>query len=349
MNELITKKRVLGSISGPTYIPEIYSKNQVEYVNNFYKHNRYLDYATLAKLGISNAQSFLQKKFGNEIVYLETCAVDRLLGFQIETTIEDCIQNHSFVDLIEIMPSVLNTNDIDILIKKTLDQNKAFTDDTTVLCDTIVTSKAFLDKIKQYFDDIKRKKAEEDLKTGLLLNYFARSKNQNKSEADDRKVKDSDSTQSGGKKGKKSGGGGGGNTQGREIKTKAVKKKYKPGKGDNKNEDEDNDKPVLIFLELEEIEKILSDKLTHNKELEDVSEQFIEALAQHINEDLQRAYENFAKELFISHSAESGKTKKSFAEVQKSTNEIYAQIYLYEKGIQIIDSGLFKLQLSPVY
>ena len=344
MDKLLLKKRIVGTISGPTYIPEIYSKNQQEYVSNFYKHNRYLDYSTLAKMGISNAQSFLQKKFGNEAVYLETCAVDRLLVFQIETTIEDCIQNNTFADLIEIMPSVLNPNDIDLLIKKTLDQNKAFADDTVVLCDSIVVSKAFLEKIKDYFNDIKQKKAQDDLNNGILLQYFSKSKGFSKSEgssiADDKRFKDSES---GGKKGKKGGGGGSGNTQGREIKMKAVKKKYKTGKGDsgNRNEDEDFEKVPLIFLDSEEIAKVLTDKLSHQeKDMDEVSEQFTEALALHIGEELQRRYENYAKELFVSHSVESGKSKKSFVEVQKFVNETFTQIALFEKGIQIFDSGL---------
>src|SRR5699024_4303826 len=101
-----------------------------------------------------------------------------------------------------------------------------FTGDTVVLCDTIVVSKTFIEKIKDYFNDIKQKKAENDLKGGILLQYFSKAKTAGRSDissaGDDKRSKDADAAQSG-KKGKKGGGGGGsGNTQGREIKVKAV-------------------------------------------------------------------------------------------------------------------------------
>lgn len=345
MDQLLEKKRILGSISGPTFIPEIYSKSQQEYVSNFFKHNRYLDYSTLAKLGISNAKNYLEKKFANELVYLETCAVERLLVLQLESTIEECIQNNAFVDLVDIMPSVLSSTDIDLLIKKALDRNKSFTDVTSVLCDTIIASKNFVEKTKEYFNDIKKKRAEDDLKNGILLQYFSKSKTANKSDlstGDEKRSKgETDLAPTGKGKGKKGSGGGSGNAAGREVKVKAVKKKYKSGKGDaSRHEDEEAEKAPLIFLDTDEIIKLLTEKLAQEKDLEEISDLFIEALAEHIYEDLQRKYETFAKELFVFHSMKSGKSKKSFTDVQKFVNETFAQICLFEKGIQVFDSGL---------
>ncbi|XP_027204338.2 UFM1 specific ligase 1 [Dermatophagoides pteronyssinus] len=338
LDKLLEKKRILGVVSGPTFIPDIYSKNQQEYVNSFFKHNQYLDYSTLIKLGISNPQTYLQKKFGDQLCYLNTCAVDQMLSIQLETSFEDVIQNKSFVDIFEMIPSVLTTVDTDLLIKKTL-ENKNYANSIEILCDTYVTSKSFLEQAKEYFEQIKKDRAEEDLKNGVLQNYFFRSKSSiiKSTEVEDSKKFTKDDH--GGRKGKgkssggSTGGGGGGATQKREVKTKAVKKKYKPGQKGQKSEQEQDDSGVseLEFLSMEQVINVLTEKLT-----DDVSTEFIESIAESIIEDLRKSYEVYAKELFITRNAEMNKTKKSFAELQSFVNSNYSKILLFNRSIQFI-------------
>lgn len=347
LDVFLSKKRILGSISGPTYIPEIYSKMQQEYVNNFYKHNRYLDYSTLIKFGISNPQNFLQKKFGDQLCYLESCAVDQMLSIQIENSVEDCIQNQSFVDLVDILPSVLSITDMDLLIKKTLEQSKNVLESTIVLCDTVVVSKQFIEKTVSYFDGLMHDKAQEALKNGILLAYFAK-KNQSKvvTISEEKKTKEPEVVS--GKKGKKTGGGGGGNTQGREVKIKATKKKYKTGKQSSNKAEQDEEESVnmIPFLSIEEIVQVLATKLNENVNSDELSEELIQAIAEHIAEDLKKSYETYAKDLFVSHNVDASKGKKSFADVQKIINEIYTQVYLFNKGIQVFDSGCIYLNFT---
>lgn len=271
-----------------------------------------------------------------------------MLSIQIETSIEDCIQSNSFVDLVDIMPSALSVTDIDTLIKKTLEHNKNLQESTIILCETVAVSNTFISKAMELFNDIKREKAMEALKNGVLLNYFAKSRNQSKSDQiEDRKTKEVE-VGSSGKKGKKGGGGGSGNSQGREIKTKATKKKYKPGKQTGKaDQDVEESVSSLSFLSEEEIAELLAAKLNSDKDAEEMSEDLVQSIAQHIIEELQKTYETFAKELFVSHTAEANKNKRSFADVQKCVGELYAQVYLYNKGIQVLDSGLY-FQLSQL-
>ncbi|OTF76172.1 DUF2042 domain containing protein, partial [Euroglyphus maynei] len=235
------------------------------------------------------------------------------------------------------IPSVLTTIDIDLLIKKTL-ENKHYANSIEILCDTYVTSKSFLEQTKEYFEQIKKDKAEEDLRNGLLQNYFFRSKNSSNIKAIDvEDGKKSTKDDHGGRKGKGKGGGGsggGGATQKREVKTKAVKKKYKPGQKGPKSEQQEQDEPglnELEFISLEQVINVLTEKLT-----DDVSNEFIESIAESIIDDLRKSYEIYAKELFITRNAEMNKTKKSFAELQSFVNSSYSKILLFNKAIEFI-------------
>ena len=342
LDKLFAKKRILGIVSGPTFIPDIYSKNQQEYVNSFFKHNRYLDYSTLTKLGISNPQTYLKKKFADQLCYLDTCAVDQMLSIQLETNFEDVVQNKSFVDIFDMIPSVLTSVDIDLLIKQTL-EHKNYSNSIEILCDTFVTSKSFMEQTKDYFEQIKKDRAEEDLKNGVLQNYFFKSKNSATKSIDaDNDGKKSTKDDHGGKKGRGksstgggggTGSGGGGATQRREVKTKAVKKKYKPGQKGQKMEQEPDDARIneLEFIPMEQIIDVLTEKLT-----EDVSNEFIESIAESIYEDLRKSYESYAKELFITRNAEMNKSKKSFAELQSFVNSTYSKILLFNKTNEFI-------------
>lgn len=345
LKDLLSKKRILGVISGPTFIPDIYSKNQQEYINNFYKHNQYLDYSTLTKLGISNPKTYLQKKFGDQLCYLNSCAVDQMLSIQIETSIEDIIQNKNFVDLIEMFPSVLTLSDMDLLIKKTLEHNADYVNNIEILCNTIIVSKSFLEKTKQYFDPIKKEHAENDLKNGVLQNYFFKSKTQNKIDPiEDKKSKETVEHSVGKRSGKK-----GAANMSREIKTKAVKKKYQTGKTSKKTEEcDDSVTNELEFLTMEEVINILAS--TFN---DDLSPDFIEAIAECIYEDLKKSYETYAKELFITHSAELNKGKKSFNELQNFVNSNYSRIYLFNKANHHLESNgklvCFKIAINKFF
>lgn len=394
LETLLSRRRILGTVSGPTFIPEVYSKTQQEYVVSFYKHNRYLDYSTLAKLGISNGRAFLEKKFGggggtnsssssSELIYLNQCAVDRLLAFQIETTAEEVVASGSFAHLLDILPSVLTAADAELLIRRTLETggNKALLEQCVLLEDDgILVSRQFLERAKEFFAEERQKRAEAALRNGHLLAYFSKTaaatKNQAsflKSAIEEKHSKGGGDTEGpstggkkGGKKGSGGGGGGSGNAQGREVKTKAVKKKYKTGgKGGGRgggDDDEDDDqnsssKKSLVFMSLEEITQLLSKKLAaerkgtanRNEEMEgggggeEVSEALVEGVAALIAEDLQRAYEATAREVFVSASAAAAAANQpkrmSFAELQKATVEAYAQILLFDKGIQVFESG----------
>lgn len=335
--ELIASKRLSGSLSGRTYIPEIYAKTQLEYVENFYKMNGYLDYSTLSRLGISNAQTYLQKRFGDELCYLNTCAVGQMLNFQVESSIEECILNNSWVDLVPVMPTILSESDVNLLITKTLEQNNNLNDPTIVLSDTVVVSKTFIEKCEEIFLPIMNKKADEELKSGLLLTILSAQKSAKMESAIDEKKSESSAKSQ--KKGSKKGGGGGAGSQGREVKTKNVKKKYKPGAKQSAKDDSDEEQVNEIqFLSVNEITEVLEKNIPNADEC---PPDLLREIAIHICDKLRDKYESIARNVFtLSHSSATAKAKKSFADVQRNVNQIYTNILMFQKGIEILTNGM---------
>ena len=88
----MTVKRVDGIISGSSrsayYIPSIYSKAQVNYIEGFMKGNGYIDLEVAARLGITDPKSFVQKRFPNEeLTFLKTCCLGESLFKQVDAHI----------------------------------------------------------------------------------------------------------------------------------------------------------------------------------------------------------------------------------------------------------------------
>ncbi|KAI7697311.1 E3 UFM1-protein ligase 1 [Sarcoptes scabiei] len=347
LNELIAKKRFLGSISGSSFIPDIYARNRQDYIINFYKHNRYIDYSTLNKLSVSNPKNYLQKIFADQLCYLNSCAIDSLVLSQTETCYEDIIQGKNFYNLYSILPSILTSTDVDMLVSMILTKNKnfsttinEFTGDQTYY----VISKAFLDQSIDWFHDRMQSLGESHLTDGTLQNFFSKNKsNSQKNVVTEEKHEKRDQDQSiNVKKGKKGTGIGG---QGREIKTKAVKKKYQKSSkqsSDRHQDIEGSETTELPFISMDEVKEILSSKLSKT----DAQEDLIELIAEKIFEDLKRKYESYAKELFVSHNAKLNKSKKSFAELQSFVNSTYSKFICFHRSISFITSKASSTDLA---
>ena len=329
---MISAGRLSGVLSGRLYIPNVYAKTQSEFIESFYKQNGYLDYATLNRIGITNPQNFIDKKFPNELCHLNSCAVGQLIMFQVESSIEECINNNNFVDLIPLLPSILSIEDVHLLIEKTFEQNKQLSDSSVILCETIVLSKTFIQKCYEFFDSQMKKKAENDFKSGLLLSVFAGQQQTKESKTQQEVEEKKLDVKSQQKKGQKKSSGG---SQGREVKTKNVKKKYKTSQKQTELSDDEIQSIELQFLSIEEIIEILQKNIPSNEEL---TEELINALAEYINEPLKTKYFEIAKLYFINATASNVQTKKqTFADIQKNVNQIYANIFMFEKGIQLLN------------
>lgn len=332
-------KKLAGNLSGRTYIPDIHARSQNEWIENFYKQNGYLEYDGLNRIGIQDPKSSLKKKPGYEnLIYLESCCVGNLILLQVESAIEECIAIKSWVDLVPLLPSILSQKDIKELIEKSFHSNKSYKEMCSILCNTVVVTNPFLESCVLPFEPLMSIKAEEELKNGNLFRVFAAAQSNKEkgiqesttsySKKEERKKK----TQ-----GKEKSGGG---TQGREVRTKAVKKKYKPNQKADSNSDEEyqeeSSKSIeLSFMSLEEVKGVLKQL----RELNDCTPELIEAISKHINGLIKPKYYEIAKNIFMSTTASSSSKKKTHADIQLTISTLYANIVMFEKGLQCLEGN----------
>ncbi|KAK2563482.1 E3 UFM1-protein ligase 1-like protein [Acropora cervicornis] len=85
INKLCREGRISGSIQGNLFVPGIYSKSQMAWVDEFFKQNEYIEYDALPRLGITEGSQYLKKRFQKyQVKFLPTCCVGESLVNQVE-------------------------------------------------------------------------------------------------------------------------------------------------------------------------------------------------------------------------------------------------------------------------
>ncbi|CAG0897590.1 unnamed protein product [Cyprideis torosa] len=365
-DQLIRVKRVSGIIQGgrqggkAMFIPSIYTKAQATRVKEFYQQNGFIEYDMLNRLGISEAESYIRKMFpSEELLFLENCACGPILSEHIEAAVEEVMRDGGFVDVMPMLPPSFAEGDAEVLLHRSLGSTAATkASKLIVLAQTVLLSKDLLDRVMHSFQPLLEKRATEEAIRSSTLPSPTES-----------------STPSGG--GKKAGGGGstpkgaggggtkddddwddgkkskkderrkraqqsaktGGGTQGREGKTKATKKKYRPG-GKGKQEDEsgsdDGDETGprhserRVFLQQKQILKALKEV----EGLDEASDEMLEALADKICRPLLEEFNAKVSHLMASHLSESSESrKKAFTEYQVKIQGLANNIHLFQKGL----------------
>ena len=105
-----------------TFIPDIYSRSQSEWIDNFLRQNGYLgmnniclpfliqssllkfsfcsiEYAALNRLGISDPKSYCRKRF-KDLLYLSSCCVGTNILEQVEASIEEALDSQTWVEIL---------------------------------------------------------------------------------------------------------------------------------------------------------------------------------------------------------------------------------------------------------
>lgn len=227
---------------------------QNEWVNSFYKQNGYLEYDALSRLGIMDHKIYIKKQLANEkLQYLNSCIISQNILDQVEANIEECIASKSYVDLQSNLPSVFNDKDIEKILDIILTNQIR---SQIIIIEDYLISKAFIEKISKNCEDLVKDKAKAAVDCGKYQQYKITSQSAHlkahKIEEVEEKVDKREERRK-----KASGGKSGGGTQGRETKTKSVKKVYKTG---NKNVDlEEVDVPEKKSFEVLEAEDIKGD------------------------------------------------------------------------------------------
>ncbi|KAJ8315850.1 hypothetical protein KUTeg_008000 [Tegillarca granosa] len=343
LEELVASKRLAGTISGgrqekALYIPDIYTKSQNDWVDSFYKQNGYLEYDSLTRLGITDPKSFIKKRFKSEpITYLSTCCAGSALKEQMEASAEDALQSDSWVDILPLLPSVFSRGDANQILTECIKKLPR----AVIYCETIVASEKLITNCIKPFENLVKKKAEKDAKSNPAL-FNPESQKTVKTKllgADDGSLSRDEKKEQRKKKAASSSKSGGG-TQGREVKTKSVKKKGRAG-GRDQRDDSDEEGTMsssqgkeaeIFFMTIEEIEE----KLKNQKELRDCPEEFLTEIAQHLYRPLSKQYQEVAKSVFLQTAGADTGTgrKKTHGELQEKLLGLWQNCLIFDKGLK---------------
>ncbi|XP_023930232.1 E3 UFM1-protein ligase 1 [Lingula anatina] len=351
LEDLVSSGRLAGSISGgrqdkASYIPDIYTRSQTEWVDAFYKQNGYLEYDSLSRLGISDPKGFLKKRYkGESLSFLSTCCAGTSIKDQLEATVDEALAGGTWTDVMPVLPSIFSRSDAAQLLQDFLKHKQG----VHVFSDTIVASDKFISSCCKMFDKLMQHKAEKDSKLNLVLLSPDGDKKVQLDTADNTKEDRKEARRKKAAGGQKSGGG----LQGREVKMKSTKKKGHYGRGGGGGHDEDSEDEVSAsvssqkgkpreaeFMKVPELTEVLK------KNLKDCDEEFLTEVAQQIYRPLKRQYQEIAKSVFLQSSASSGTPrKKTQGELQEKLVTLWTNTKLFEKGIALFKEDV-QAQLS---
>ncbi|KAI8499223.1 E3 UFM1-protein ligase 1 [Branchiostoma belcheri] len=173
LEKLVSDGQLAGSITGgrqdkALYVPDIYNKTQMKWVDNFYSQNGYLEWDTLRRLGISDPQPYVKKRFKSaSLVFLPSCCVGPALLSQVEASIEEAVTSATWVDVQTLLPPSFNATDCTQLLQQVLKGRGMGAH--RVFQGSVVASDKFIQTCKGYFDQLMKEKAEKDSKSSTIL------------------------------------------------------------------------------------------------------------------------------------------------------------------------------------
>ncbi|XP_015123760.1 E3 UFM1-protein ligase 1 homolog isoform X2 [Diachasma alloeum] len=338
LDDLQGSMQIAGVISGKPgsngiYVPTIYSKNQSEWVHNFYKQNGYLEYDALTRLGLSDAKNFVKRHFTHEnLTLLNTVAVGGAIIDQVDANVEDTITTNSFTDIYPLLPSVFTPEDIEALLKESQRRCQI---KFHIFATTVIVSEAFLQLLSKPLEFKVEARAKEAVESGKWLQYIAESKIKSSKSADFIRNDKKDERRK-----KASSGKAGGGSQGRETKTKSTKKKYIPTKNQDYESDDEsttkaNERTELILLTEEDIREELN-KDGHLSEIAGLVGQLTEYLQSKLNKQAFAMAEQFAL----------ATKSNNLGEIEERLNMLITNIKIFDKGIKCISNREAQILLS---
>ncbi|XP_032239292.2 E3 UFM1-protein ligase 1 homolog [Nematostella vectensis] len=334
IGDLLSSKRIMGSTQGRqdkiSFVPDVYTQAQNNWVDDFFKQNGYVEYDALTRLGITDGKQFLKRRYHGNEIFLPTCCVGERVLDQADAAIDDALSSGTWVDIMPHLPTPFTPDDAEQLLQHCLKTPGRST--AHVYCSSIVASDKFVEACKAPFETRMHAKAKKDAAESPAL--FAELSKKDLASlkgggggADRREARKEDRRKTASSGGK--GGGSVGGRGGRETKTKKVKKKDFRNRNDedDTNEADSRSNPdELQFMTTEEIAEVL------RKDRPDIDDDFLEELAQEMHRPLTRAYQQVARAVLQSSG---DKKRKSHAEIQEKVNALWSNAKLFDKSINL--------------
>ena len=361
-DQLIREGTVKGTISGgkqltkATYIPSSYASAQSDWVDNFFIQNGYVEYDALVRIGISDPESYVKRKF-QDLTYLSTCCIGQQILDQIEASIEETLATGSYVEVLPLLPSILSEKDANLLLQKILSSTKKRSSSVNgiILAETVVTCQSFLDRLIDPFKANVTEKATKVVNNGEYGKAIKETATNQDAKVDYSLSEQIDKKEE--RRKKAAGGSKGGGTQGREGKTKSTKKKGGGNKRGGRRDSFDSDDEefnahskksnksekatnnALMFMTVAEVETALKNISV----LQDACDELFEAIAIQIQPSLSKLYNETVSDLYRSSlTASLQKKKKSHVEFQEKTTALVESIRLFEKGLTAFEDDTDK-------
>jgi len=346
----ITSRSTAGS-----YVPHIYVKTQAEWVRNFFRQNGYLEYDSVSALGVgADVKPFITKQLSAEkLTFLDKCCIGQRIIDLAESTLEECIATSSFLDMSQILPSVIAAPDIERLIAVILTPSKQR---LTQIFGTIIVTTKYIDGLLQPVYQAADASAKNSVDAGVYQKFIAEKTILKKSttEVDD-DIGKGDKREE--RRKKAAGGKAGGGAQGRETKTKSTKKHQRGGKSakdfddsasdeeevaSNANKKKGGKETPLTLVTLQDIRKAINAALTS-----DGLEELSSPIASHFHLQIAKYAQNKAQELYeVSLQNTLVNRKQNHSSLQDKLNNTLNDIRLYEKGLKMFTSADTQQQLT---
>jgi hypothetical protein len=322
-------------VVGAQYIPNVYARSQSEWVNNFYKQNGYLEYDSLARLGISDYKSYIRKQLSSEeLIFLNSCAISKRILERAEADVEECISSKSHLDLQSNLPSVFNDSDTKLILDSVLTKQKQ---QQTIVIENYVISKAFIENLSKNFDGLVKEKAKQVVESGRYQQYqtelqVSSSKTQKFEEVEEKTDKREE------RRKKAAGGKSGGGTQGRETKTKSTKK---TSRSKHVEEDHDFEQTVEKRQSLEIITSGNIQDLIQKELEEDGLDELTQPVTQYLLPQLNEKGLEVAAEIYATTIADrTANRRQTHNELQNKLNALIGDVRLFEKGLKLLPDDL---------
>ncbi|XP_077488736.1 UFM1 specific ligase 1 [Amblyomma americanum] len=363
IEELLKEGRLSGTLVGgrserASYVPDLYSRSQSNWVDASYRQNGFLEYDALTRLGIPDPKAYIRRHFKDEsLVFLKTLCMGQTLLAQVEAAVDEAAATGSWVDIAPLMPSVFSAEDVSGVIQSVLKSRpRSSSQPVQQLLDTVVVSDAFVETCARSFDPLLTAKAELDSQKGVVFfeaapppqahHRQAAASTPSPAPVDDKQEKKDE------RRKKAAGGKSGGGTQGRETKTKAVKQKKqlrrggRGGGGDSDSDDDAGDGPAvgggrrpqqeLEFMSVDEVRT----QLEQLPLLRDCPPELIQSIAERIHRPLTRKYQEVARSVFLASSSASGAARrKTFAELQEKVSSLLLSIQQFDRGLKALPTA----------
>ncbi|OQS07839.1 hypothetical protein THRCLA_00167 [Thraustotheca clavata] len=154
-------KSLNGTLRGREYVPQIFLDTQRRLIFDFFTSNGYLPYSMAHQLHIQRPFDYLKKDFPDAIA-LRNIAVSHQMLLQVESAVDEAIQEQSWVDGRSIFPATISDSDISELFSKCSALKSTKKPNSAIQIDQVyIASSGFLNSVLEKFHEHAIEKADK--------------------------------------------------------------------------------------------------------------------------------------------------------------------------------------------